>query len=686
MNYNENIFQYFNQILCVRGVGLIKSEENPSGLVSKDLWDKWIKTGANLVQRGGNGRVSLIEFDTIPHKYKQVIIDTYGNPREQAVATPFKERLNPDPKAVEYYSHYRLADGRYLPENVQKEYALNAAVLNTVREIYVGRNTVRVALGGTMKNFWKKAAIALNHVRKITPHTLSGNSVYLKRQYDRYLELGYEGLISGKYCNQNRRKVNSEVEHLLMSLYSMPNKPFATDVHQLYTMFLEGKIQVVDRKTGEMFDPENFKKDGYPREISRSTVWNYINDPKNRAIVDRKRSGQFQYQNLHRPHNHRHKPKFSFSKISLDDLDLPRKLHDGSRVKTYRAYDVASTAIIGVAYSRKKDEALFLSCLKDIFRLIDRNGWGWPMEVEVENHLVRQFEDELEAMFPFVRWCNAGNSQEKHAEHNNRAVKYGVSKKNHQGIGRWWAKGEAYRVDVPKVNDEYAPKTFDYDRLVADDVADCREYNNQLHPNQKRYPGKTRWQVLCENLNPNLPKPNKVKVIRSIGEHTKTTINRNQYCTVQYEKYMLPSPKVIGRLAPNNYEVEGYYLRDEAGIVSEIFLFQNGEFICKCEKLETYNTARAERTEKDEVARLKQNKFTAEFDKMTKDGKNKLSNPVIYQTEVMQSLDDVQVVVADVLPVEEDVKVVEIRQKEEEDYEALAAMYVERAASEAKNL
>ena len=43
-----------------------------------------------------------------------------------------------------------------------------------------------------------------------------------------------------------------------------------------------------------------------------------------------------------------------------------------------------------------------------------------PAQVEVEHHLVNNFADGLMkagVVFPFVRWCNPGNSQEKRAEH-----------------------------------------------------------------------------------------------------------------------------------------------------------------------------------------------------------------------------------------------------------------------------
>ena len=85
---------------------------------------------------------------------------------------------------------------------------------------------------------------------------------------------------------------------------------------------------------------------------------------------------------------------------------------------------------------------------------------------------------------------------------------YGVEKRTQVGIGRWYAKLEANRPKEEKVYDEknntYKVKSYTYDELVADDIRAIGEYNSQLHPNQKKYPGMTRWDVLCARQNPNL--------------------------------------------------------------------------------------------------------------------------------------------------------------------------------------
>ena len=248
-----------------------------------------------------------------------------------------------------------------------------------------------------------------------------------------------------------------------------------------------------------------------------------------------------------------------------------------------------------------------------------------PAQVEVEHHIVRNYADGLMKagiVFPFVRWCNPGNSQEKRAEHLNRAKKYGVEKNLHESIGRWYAKLEVNRPKVEKIYDEdnnkYKEKTYDYEELVADDIAAIQIFNHQKHPDQKRYPGMTRWDVLCGCQNPNLSPMDKTILYRFIGEHTATSIRRNMYCTVQYQEYALPNPEVIQRLAPRNYKVDAYYLPDTEGNIAEIYLYQNDNFLAVCKRIERYNEATAEQTEEDIKSYQEQSRYVARFDAMIK--------------------------------------------------------------------
>lgn len=127
-------------------------------------------------------------------------------------------------------------------------------------------------------------------------------------------------------------------------------------------------------------------------------------------------------------------------------------------------------------------------------------------------------------------------------------------------------------------------------------------------------------------------------LIRYIGDHTATSIRRNQYVQVQYAKYALPSPKVLDLLLPNNYEVRAYYLRNELNEIESVYLYQNEVFLCRCDKIIEYNTANAEWLDDDAASYTNQSKYVAQFNKLVKDSKADLGKiKIINKTDYHQN-------------------------------------------------
>ena len=621
------MIEYYDNTLCIE-VGWLTDPE--LGVMSQSNYDSLRRRGwLRRMRRACRGTPALVEYASLPPRYREAVEERLGYDPATRKEGGFRSRIERDADAMAFYSGYRLTDGRALPGEVIEDYVTNASVLNTIRATIADRKMMGRAMNGTVRGMWAMLMDVVESIRPEVGHSLPGNERRLKERYSLYIKEGYTALIHRGYCNDNSRKVSDDMERLILSLYGMPEKPYTNTVAELYLQFVGGAIDVADMETGELFDRNSFYDDGgAPIVISESTCWNYINDPKNRTYVDKVRNGSLEFTATHRPHHHRHKPVYALSKVSLDDRDLPRKMTDGNRVKAYYAYDVASGCVVGASYSKRKDTGLFIDCIRDMFGFLRKNDCGMPMEMEVEHHIVNQFKDDLMQagiVFPFVRWCNPGNSQEKHAEHFNREKKYGYEKRYQQGIGRFYARLEANKPRTEKIasetNDQWKERTYNYEELVADDRDVIERYNNDLHPNQKKYRNKTRMQVLLENLNPNLAQIDEALLTRYIGDMTRTTIRRNQYVTVQYGKYQLSTPEALERLMPNSYEVEAYYLRNDDETIERVYIYQGGVLIDTCHKIETYNTATAEQTEADKEAYTEQSKYVSRFDKMVKDGK-----------------------------------------------------------------
>lgn len=528
-------------------------------------------------------------------------------------------------------------------------------MLDAVLRVRADRRGLAKACKGATSHIWSSLCNEVAALdKKKYPHSLPTNERRFREKVVEYEKKGYTCLLNGSLGNSFARKVDEKVERLILSIYCMSNKPYSSWVQEDYMAFVSGRLDIVDMATGELMDRDDYYDEakGCYITISESTCWNYINNPKNRAVVDSVRTERHKFGGTIRPHVHRHAAMYALSKISLDDRDLPRKMLNGKRLMAYYAYDVASGCLIGAAYSEGKNRELFIDCIRDMFRFVDARGWGMPMEMEVEHHLANLFEDDLlkaGTVFPFVRWCAPGNSQEKHAEQFNKQKKYGYEKRYQDGVGRFYSKLEANQTGGQRYyNDEtqqyeIKERRYTVEQLIADDQLSIERYNNGLHRDQKRCKGMTRMEVMMNNINPQLVPINRALLVRYIGNCTTTTIQRNQYVQVQYNDYTLPSPQVLAKLAPNNYTVQAYYMPgDEIG---EVYIYQNANYLAKCEKLRTFTTAAAEWTKVDDVAMGKQMSYINEFDKMVKEGKERLISAKLM--DGLKTYEDVEVKVVE---------------------------------------
>ena len=612
--------EYYNGQLCIPARELI-------GKVMSEPTYKQLSARKKItVARPGKGlgNYALVVVDTMPDKYRAAVTELYPHADKMRLLEWIRQNYALDTEARSFFSSFVFPDsGKPLPPAKQNEYTVNASVIRCVIRLKNNATALRQASKcGTMQ--WDDMAQVIAACKEEFGHTLPESTLRFRKKVAEFNRSGYMTLISDKFGNQNKRKVTHRIEQLLFGIACLPNKPFDTSTWEMYNQFVCGELDVYDPTTGELFDPEKFcDKNGEPITLSEATVNNYLNTPRARALINSRLKSWSTFMHEDRPHVHRERAEWSFSKISFDDRDLPRKLKDTkARPKVYYAYDVASGAVVGRAYSRTKDIDLVTEMFRDMFRLIQRNGWNCPGEVEVENHLMSQWRNgflQAGVMFPFVRFCAPLNSQEKYAETGNRVKKLTVEHRNHLGIGRFYAKDEAYRTESLKMstadNDTYEEKQYySWEQLIAEDMADVNEYNNALHSNQKKYPGMTRWQVLVERMNPNLHPFDEAVAARYIGEHVTTSVRRNSYCRVCYKDWWLSSPDVLDKLAHHDYTLDAYYLTDDCGNPTNVYVYQNGAFIDCLKDIGTFKDARIEQTDQDREVFVEQQKHIAQFD------------------------------------------------------------------------
>lgn len=593
----------------------------------------WIETGLTkyqfendskrgfleIVRRGINGN-TLIDVKSIKRPERLMAIESvFGKIDEKNHTSIFKVEIDAEARAffINYYSDHGFASD---VEQKIEEYTNQASILNGLKSGLEKQLAARAKAGKRLKmgEFWRDAADWYLEQIEEYPCKAIGNPRSLERVFKKYCNEGYASLIHGNDGNDSARLVSAKMERLIIAIWRTHDKPFHTVVHERYLEFVAGTRLIHDKKTGEEFNPEEFRHKGRALEISKATVWNYLKDHINETAAYADRNGNFDYMNKKRPKQKRKLGQYSLSKISMDDVALSRKSNRGWVYK-YIAVDVLSGYWFRPAYVIGKPTLdTVYETFRNMFCELQELGLPQPGEVEVEHALMKHI-DWLTDAFKYVRF--AKSSTDKRAEHKIREFKYGVSKKNGHTRGRWYASHEAYKSIRNKVEGDFIEPEYQPQTIIADDLADIEQHNNELHPLQKTYPGMTRKEVLIKHMNPNLKPIEPWYLYRFIGNETETSVYNNDYCPVQQMEFWLRDYEMLKRLKPNNRKVMAYWLPEADGSIDKVYLYQDDNYIGEAYNSTNYqyNEFAIERTDDDKDSMLHQNKRNAKFDKMIKD-------------------------------------------------------------------
>jgi len=245
--------EYFNGILCISGSQLIRSESNPNGLMAEGtFYSLSYRRRFNVVRSGGGeGRPALIEFASLPAKYRKAIVDTCGADVEDAAqAKGLLDSVKADEEIKKFFRDYMVMydnlTEKGLPLEKQEEFYNNAILIQAIIVKWSDHVAARKRTGKTplTTDFWTKASKAIKafDLRKQYPHSLPQNWRRLKEKANDFQKDGCVCFISGKWANSNTTKITEEAgEWIVAQWMSQIDRVTVEQLHARYNLVAEEK-------------------------------------------------------------------------------------------------------------------------------------------------------------------------------------------------------------------------------------------------------------------------------------------------------------------------------------------------------------------------------------------------------------------------------------------------------------
>jgi hypothetical protein len=329
---------------CITGSELIISPENPDGFMT---WTTYInltkRKQINVLRRGCRNTPALIEFDSLPMRYRDQIIEQIGfDPRVKPPHNCIATSLERDEQAREFFKKHLTPNGEKLLPGTQEEYGTNADILNTLHEMANRIRGDRRSRGNGTRGMWDTLTEELRSLdRSQYPHSLPTNPVRLREKLNRYLKEGPVSLIHRGHGNHVAEKLSEQSRRWLLARWSnMVEK--ATSVEHLF----------------ELYNQEAITRDWKPLQ-SVSTIRNFLFDPQVKHLWWGVRYGQVTGKNKFALQHSTSLPTMRDSLWYSDGTKLNYfYLNEEGKVETcsvYEVMDAYSEVLLGYHISKTED-------------------------------------------------------------------------------------------------------------------------------------------------------------------------------------------------------------------------------------------------------------------------------------------------------------------------------------------
>ncbi len=206
---------YQNRIAVT--VDELTRSDDGEAVLTKTTYDKLASRKRVVVLRRGCFMTpALVEWTTLPERFRTRYMEKYGDPEEQLRKE--EGSLVISDEAREYYAAVVLPDGKHLSDGQIEQYTLNASVMERIVHEVEAQKSARMRGGSASPIQWENVFAFSQMLRKEFGHTLAGTESSLRKKYYEFSKSGYECLVSRKNSNECAQKINEEGGRLIIAM------------------------------------------------------------------------------------------------------------------------------------------------------------------------------------------------------------------------------------------------------------------------------------------------------------------------------------------------------------------------------------------------------------------------------------------------------------------------------------
>lgn len=455
--------EYYGNIIAVT-VDDLTGNNGGEAIMTRDNYLKLQQRGRINVLRSGRGYGSyaLIEYASLPERFKTRFVAKYGNPDELMK----KEQIGlpQDLKAQQFFYDHVLSNGERIPEPKQEEYTVNARVLNALQDMFNTQKAMRRACNNNTPVIWSNIFRASEELRETYHHTLPKSEVRLRDKMREYAKTGYVCLISGKFGNTNTLKITKAGERQIIAL-----RRSKTPVYTLTQLFEEYN-GIAEKKGWKPLRSENSLRQFLERPDIKPQWYDAV-------------YGELASKQIYSRHNKTLMPTMRDSLWYGDGtkLNLFYKDYEGGKlvVKTAFVYEVADAfndTLLGYAIGKSENFDLQYKA----FRMAVETSGHKPYEIVTDNQGA-QTSKVAQAFFASItshvsRTTSPYNPQSKTIER-----LFGEFQRRILGQDWRFTGGNISAKDAWKINREFVDANkeslYTYDELLAAYAEARRKWN-----------------------------------------------------------------------------------------------------------------------------------------------------------------------------------------------------------------